>query len=112
MVSCLLCSSPRSIGVLCTAHGVAIASPGITSEQVFSRTQGPSASLVDAWGCAHGVADGNKLGRDPRVDMAVLHASVSSEHATLRFAEGKWRIVDNSSRNGTEVDGQRVTDGE
>ncbi len=112
MVTCLLCSSPRSIGVLCTAHGVAIASPGITSEQIFSRVQAGAASLVDAWGCAHGVADATKLGRDPRVDMAVLHASVSSEHATLKFADNKWRIVDNSSRNGTEVDGTKVTDGE
>jgi pSer/pThr/pTyr-binding forkhead associated (FHA) protein len=112
MVPCLLCSSPRSIGVLCTAHGVAIASPGITSEQIFSRAQTPKASLIDAWGCVHGVADGNKIGRDPRVDMAVLHASVSSEHAVLRFADGKWRVIDNGSRNGTELDGQRVTDHE
>src|SRR4051812_5581345 len=101
MISCLLCSSPRTIGVLCTSHGVAIASPGITSEQVFSRVATPAASLVDAWGCAHGIADGTKIGRDPRVDMAVLRASVSSEHATMKTAGAKWQIVDNSSRNGT-----------
>jgi pSer/pThr/pTyr-binding forkhead associated (FHA) protein len=110
MVSCLLCASPRSIGVLCTSHGVAIASPGITSEQIFSRAQSPSAALVDAWGCAHGIADGSRVGRDPRVDLAVLHASVSSEHAAMKHANGKWQIVDNSSRNGTEVDGTRVTE--
>src|SRR5579862_2693018 len=110
MVPCLLCSSPRSIGVLCTAHGVAIASPGITSEQVFSRVTDGAACLVDAWGCPHLVADGTRVGRDPRVELAVLHASVSSEHATMRHAAGKWTIVDNSSRNGTEVDNQRVTD--
>jgi len=110
MVSCLLCSSPRSIGVLCTSHGVAIASPGITSEQIFSRVQTATASLVDAWGIAHAVSDGARVGRDPRVDVAVLHASVSSEHATLKQAAGKWQIVDNSSRNGTEVDGNRVTE--
>ncbi|MBV8763253.1 MAG: FHA domain-containing protein [Deltaproteobacteria bacterium] len=112
MVACLLCSSPRSIGALCTAHGVAIASPGITSEQVFSRVQNATAALVDAWGVAHGVVDGSKIGRDPRVDVAVLHASVSSEHASMKHANGKWHIVDNSSRNGTEVDGTRVTDHE
>lgn len=110
MVACLLCTSPRSIGVLCTSHGVTIASPGITSEQIFSRVQTPTASLVDAWGSAHGIVDGAKIGRDPRVDLAVLHASVSSEHATIKHADGKWRIVDNSSRNGTEVDGTRVTE--
>jgi pSer/pThr/pTyr-binding forkhead associated (FHA) protein len=112
MVSCLLCSSARSIGVLCTSHGVAIASPGITSEQIFSRAQSASASLVDAWGVAHALADGSRIGRDPRVDLAVLHASVSSEHALLKLEHGKWHIVDNSSRNGTEVEGNRVTDQE
>jgi pSer/pThr/pTyr-binding forkhead associated (FHA) protein len=112
MVACLLCSSPRSIGVLCTSHGVAIASPGITSEQIFSRVQNPIAALVDAWGVAHAIGDGSKIGRDPRVDVAVLHASVSSEHASLRLDGGKWHIVDNSSRNGTEVEGNRVADQE
>jgi pSer/pThr/pTyr-binding forkhead associated (FHA) protein len=112
MVACLLCSSPRSIGVLCTAHGVAIASPGITSEQIFSRVQNPIAALVDAWGVAHAIGDGSKIGRDPRVDVAVLHASVSSEHASLKHEAGKWRIIDNSSRNGTEVEGTRITDQE
>ena len=110
MVACVLCSSPRSIGVLCTAHGVAIASPGITSEQIFSRVTNPTAALIDAWGVAHGIADGAKVGRDPRVELAVLHASVSSEHATLKAGPSGWRIIDNSSRNGTEVEGTRVTD--
>ena len=109
MVACLLCSSPRSIGVLCTSHGVAIASPGITSEQIFSRVQNPIAALIDAWGVAHAIGDGSKIGRDPRVDVAVLHASVSSEHASLKVDGGKWYIVDNSSRNGTEVEGSRVS---
>ena len=112
MVTCLLCSSPRTIGVLCTAHGVAIASPGITSEQVFSRVATGTASIVDAWGCAHPITDGSKVGRDPRADLCVLHASVSSEHAMLKAVNGKWRVIDNSSRNGTEVDGTRVTDHE
>src|ERR1700742_4041120 len=110
MVNCFLSSSPRSIGVLCTSHGVAIASPGITSEQIFSRVQNATAALVDAWGVAHALSDGAKVGRDPRVDIAVLHASVSSEHALLKLVDGAWHIVDNSSSNGTEVEGNRITD--
>jgi len=112
MTACVLCSSPRSIGVLCTAHGVAIAAPGITSEQIFSRVQTPSAALIDAWGVAHAIGEGAKVGRDPRVDIAVLHASVSSEHARFEKAGAGWKIVDNSSRNGTEVEAARVTDKE
>lgn len=112
MVACLLCSSPRSIGVLCTSHGVAIASPGITSEQIFSRAQNPTAALIDAWGVAHAIADGSRIGRDPRVDVAVLHASVSSEHASIKLVETKWHVLDNTSRNGTEVEGNRVSDQE
>lgn len=112
MVACVLCSSPRSIGVLCTSHGVAIASPGITSEQIFSRVQSSTASFIDAWGVAHALVDGSKIGRDPQVDLAVLHASVSSEHAALKRGGTTWRIVDNSSRNGTEVGGSRVTEQE
>src|SRR5690242_651514 len=110
MVACLLCTSPRSIGVLCTTHGVAIAGPGITSEQIFSRVPEGGAALVDAWGCAHAIGDGTRIGRDPRVDLAVLHASVSSEHATMKLIDGAWHVVDNASRNGTEVDGTRITD--
>ncbi|CAN5510641.1 hypothetical protein BH11MYX1_BH11MYX1_37710 [soil metagenome] len=108
MANCLLCSSPRSIGLLCTAHGVAIASPGITSEQVFSRVTDGPASLVDAWGCAHALTHGAKIGRDPSADLAVLHASVSSEHAVARLDGTTWHLIDNSSRNGTEVNDQRA----
>ena len=110
MANCLLCASPRSIGLLCTAHGVAIASPGITSEQVFSRIADGMASLVDAWGCAHALANGTKIGRDPRAELAVLHASVSSEHATAKLEGTTWHLVDSASRNGTEVNDQRSPD--
>jgi hypothetical protein len=106
----MLCSSTRSIGVLCTSHGVAIASPGMTSEQIFSRVSPAAAALVDAWGSVHGISSGSRLGRDPRSDLAVLHASVSSEHAQLERQGDRWWLFDRSSRNGTEVEGQRVTE--
>ncbi len=85
----------------------------MTSEQIFSRVQAPRASLVDSWGGSHGIVGGSKLGRDPQVDVAVLHASVSSVHASLKQqGSARWTIVDNGSRNGTEVDGSRITETE
>ncbi len=112
MVPCLLCSSPRSIGLLCMTHGVAIASPGMTSEQIISKVAGAEASLIDAWGVAHAANPGSRIGRDPAIDIAVLHASVSSHHATLARTDQGWRISDAGSKNGLEVNGQRVTDTE
>src|SRR5258706_211205 len=86
MGTCLLCTSPRSIGLLCTAHGVAIAAPGITSEQIFSRLTTGVGSLVDSWGCAHAVADGTRISRDQRVDGGVLRIGESSiELAAMEF---------------------------
>ena len=88
MAACLLCSQPASIGVLCTGHGVAIASGGLTTEQILSRVTEPGASLVDAWGFPHPVASGTTIGRDPTCGLAVMHASVSSTHAELRETDG------------------------
>jgi len=109
MAACLLCSVTASIGRLCTAHGVAIAGAGLTSEQILSRVTTPSASLVDPWGFAHAVADKTTVGRDPNsADLALLHASVSSLHAELVREGDVWFLIDRGSRNGTTVDDQKV----
>jgi FHA domain/Transcriptional regulatory protein, C terminal len=109
MGSCLICGQPASIGVLCTGHGVAIASNGLTSEQILSRVAPATASLIDAWGYPHPIAAGTVIGRDPAGAFAVMHASVSSTHAELQQADGAWEIVDLKSRNGTTIDGKSAT---
>src|SRR5450432_1465485 len=106
MASCLICSQPASIGLLCTGHGVAIASAGLTSEQILSRVTAPTASLVDAWGYPHPITEGTVIGRDPNGAFAVMHASVSTNHAELRKGDDGWEIVDLKSRNGTTVEGR------
>ncbi len=40
----------------------------------------------------------------------MLHASVSSEHAIAKLEGATWHLIDNSSRNGTEVNDQRAAD--
>jgi pSer/pThr/pTyr-binding forkhead associated (FHA) protein len=108
MATCLLCSQPASIGLLCTGHGVTIASAGLTSEQIFSRIAPAAASLVDAWGYPHPIAAGTVIGRDPQSPFAVMHASVSATHARIDRDDEGWSIVDLKSRNGTSVDGRQA----
>jgi pSer/pThr/pTyr-binding forkhead associated (FHA) protein len=110
MGACLLCSVTASLGRLCTAHGVAIASAGLTSEQLISRVSHPApASLVDPWGYGHAVGARTLIGRDPNGEFALLHASVSSIHAELVKEGEQWFVVDRGSRNGTTVDEHPVT---
>ena len=50
------------------------------------------------------------LGRDPACDIPLRHASVSRQHARLSLNEGgHWQLLDLNSKNGTRVDGQRVS---
>ena len=51
-----------------------------------------------------------RIGRSPDNDIVVLDSDVSRHHAELRGTAGAYRIVDLGSRNGTFVNGQRVTD--
>jgi pSer/pThr/pTyr-binding forkhead associated (FHA) protein len=51
------------------------------------------------------------IGRDPRCSLRVMSDWVSTQHATLRWTGGGWEIRDLSSRNGTFLDGERITPG-
>lgn len=55
-------------------------------------------------------ADRVSIGRNDDNDLIISHDStVSRNHAVLEKAEGRWRIRDLRSRNGTYVNGARVT---
>jgi hypothetical protein len=86
--------------------------PGLAPEAIAARTPPPhGAQLVDAWGRHHGVASPTSIGRElGRVDLGVLEASVSRQHAELRHdpATGAWTVRDLGSSNGTFVDGRRI----
>jgi len=49
------------------------------------------------------------VGRAPGCEIRIEDASVSREHARLSEEEGRWVLVDLASRNGTFVNGRRVT---
>jgi len=50
------------------------------------------------------------VGRDPRNDLVLRHPEVSGRHAVMQWREGRWRVQDLRSRNGTTLNGRRVGD--
>lgn len=53
--------------------------------------------------------DEARLGRSSRCDYVIPNAAVSRTHAILTRADGRWWIDDCESRNGTFLNGWRVT---
>lgn len=43
------------------------------------------------------------IGRHPECDIVLTHATVSRQHARLRFRDGSWILQDLGSTNGTTV---------
>jgi transcriptional regulator with GAF, ATPase, and Fis domain len=50
------------------------------------------------------------IGRDRECDVAIDDARASRRHAELAFDGERWRVRDLGSRNGTFLDGERITD--
>jgi pSer/pThr/pTyr-binding forkhead associated (FHA) protein len=48
------------------------------------------------------------LGRSPSADIVLDHVTVSRRHAVLSAEEGGTVLLDDRSRNGVEVNGERV----
>jgi FHA domain len=52
------------------------------------------------------------VGRSRHADLRMNEPTVSGEHAVLRWTGGEWELHDLGSRNGTIVDGRRLSPGE
>ncbi len=63
-------------------------------------------------GAEHAVSSPCVLGRAASCSVRIDEESVSREHARLYERDGAWHIVDLNSRNGTFLNGRRVTKGE
>jgi ABC-type multidrug transport system ATPase subunit len=48
------------------------------------------------------------VGRDLRADMRITHPLISRAHLLLRFDQGRWLAIDNSSLNGSFANGRKV----
>lgn len=51
-----------------------------------------------------------QLGKGPRNDIVIADPAVSSAHAIISYADDNYSIRDLGSRNGTYVDGERLTE--
>lgn len=50
------------------------------------------------------------IGRDPDCDLVVPSRALSSQHCELTFRSGFWWVKDLDSRNGTGINGKRITE--
>ena len=48
------------------------------------------------------------VGRDAACDIAVAHESISRRHAIVERTGSEWTVADQTSANGTWIDGQRI----
>jgi hypothetical protein len=78
-------------------------------DHLVSNTAEAAGWLIDGFGVGHALAPRTALGRRPQADMVVLNGSVSRDHAELVRGSDGWQVRDLGSRNGTHVDGQRVS---
>src|SRR5207248_1559888 len=52
------------------------------------------------------------IGRHPAKALVIPQTNVSRHHAELRWAEGRWNVMDTGSLNGVFVNKERISAGE
>ncbi|MBB3048300.1 pSer/pThr/pTyr-binding forkhead associated (FHA) protein [Litorivivens lipolytica] len=94
-------------------EGVVIVNRSLREEA--PQTRGPVASLVVSGGLVAGqrftLNDGlTSIGREADCDITLNTRAVSSRHAEIECVNGGWLLRDCDSSNGTQHNGQRVTE--
>ncbi len=110
-MSCAICAVATSTN-LCDECAAELDVPiPFVAEQVLSAAARPEAMvLVDVWGRVHPVEARTHIGRTPRSrGIALLHASVSRDHADLVLENGVWSLLDLGSSNGTRRNEEPIT---
>ena len=112
-MDCSVCGAPAGTEALCSSHRRLLSTcSDLTPEQLRARTAAvPRFGLVDMFGVAHLLPASAQIGRDPDTcDLAILHASISSNHALVAVSGDTIAIRDRGSLNGTFVGGERVSE--
>ena len=110
-MSCAVCAVATATN-LCDECAAELDVPiPFIAEQVLSAAARPEAMvLTDVWGRVHPVEANTHIGRTPRSrGLALLHASVSRDHAEIVLEDGVWSLVDLGSSNGTRRNEEPVT---
>lgn len=62
-----------------------------------------------SWGTPRRFNAGFHIGRSPECELVLSVPAVSKVHAAVRIEDGRWWLIDLQSRNGTYVNGERIT---
>jgi pSer/pThr/pTyr-binding forkhead associated (FHA) protein len=112
--SCVLCpDGPATVGLLCLRCSARLTGDrGLLPQHVVSTCDpGVEVVLVDPWGRALPVATLTVIGRLAAPSaITVLDAGVSRAHAQLGWRDGRWRLRDLESSNGTKVNDRPITE--
>ena len=110
---------PRTILLVCLLVAIVALGAACVAVVVRRRAAGVSSAPVLAWLQVHepGVAPRDipmtktvvRIGRDPRSDIVLADPLISASHAEVRMESAGAAVADLGSKNGTWVDGQRIT---
>lgn len=110
-MSCAVCGQGTPTN-LCDECASELDTPlPFVAEQILSAAARPEqALLVDVWGRVHPIERSTRIGRTPQSrGVALLHASVSRDHAELTLVDGTWWLSDLGSSNGTRCNDDSIT---
>lgn len=110
-VRAALGDNPRRPKFVRTVHGFGYAFSECLQLEGVATTTSPGVLYRLAWdrGRATFGEGEHLLGRDPALEICLESSSVSRRHARVHVAEGVAVLEDLDSKNGTFVNGQRIT---
>ncbi|HLI26083.1 MAG TPA: FHA domain-containing protein [Chloroflexota bacterium] len=117
----MVCSGCRAVNAPTATHcyhcGQPLGAPARAGAAVHTAWSGALAALAfrnGPWAGRRWELQANgalTIGRSPENHLVLDHPSVSRHHARLQQQDGRWRVEDLGSRNGTWVNGEAVSGG-